>query len=147
MKLTEEIHATAVKAPTTAMMAGCPNFRTERGAEDPFAPGLLSALTEGSVARVSKKTSVSPLIHLSMSPIVILGIPKGAGHFGEAKPWIEAVPLGLGPSVRVMARSTPLARRSDLLDLSSRRTLIGTCLARPERPASLIRLWNPQAPD
>ena len=55
MKLTEEIHATAVKAPTTAMMAGCPNFWTERRAKDPFAPGLLSALTEGSVARVSKK--------------------------------------------------------------------------------------------
>ena len=82
MKLTEETQATAEKAPTTAMMAGCANFRIDRCADELFAPGLLSVLTQGGVARGIKKSSVSPLIHLLMSPIVMLGIPEGVGHFG-----------------------------------------------------------------
>ena len=76
MKLTEETTATAAKAPTKAMIAGCTNFRIDRCAEDLFAPGLLSTLTEGGVERASKKSSVSPLIHLLMSLTVMLGIPE-----------------------------------------------------------------------
>src|SRR5580693_7030385 len=56
------------------------------------APRLLLAPTEGGVAQVSKKRSVSPLIHLLMSPIVMLGIQKrcrtfwgsGASQFNPA---------------------------------------------------------------
>jgi hypothetical protein len=93
MKLTEATQATAAKAPTTAMMAGRANFRMDRRADDELlAPRLLLAPTEGGVAQVSKKRSVSPLIHLLMSPIVMLGIQKrcrtfwgsGASQFNPA---------------------------------------------------------------
>jgi hypothetical protein len=86
MKLTEATQATAAKAPTTAMMAGRANFRMDRRADELLALRLLLAPTEGGVVQVSKKRSVSPLIHLLMSPIVMLGIPKGVGHFGEVEP-------------------------------------------------------------
>jgi hypothetical protein len=86
MKLTEATQATAAKAPTTAMMAGRANFRMDRRADELLALRLLLAPTEGGVAQVSKKRSVSPLIHLLMSPIVMLGIQKGARHFGEVEP-------------------------------------------------------------
>ena len=76
MKLTEATQATAAKAPTTAMMAGRENFRMDRRADELLAPRLLLAPTEGGVAQVSKR-SVSPLIHLLMSPIVMLSIQKG----------------------------------------------------------------------
>jgi hypothetical protein len=55
------------RAPTTVTIAGWVNFQRDGRTVDLSSLTLLSGLTEGGIWRGSKKSSVSPLIHLSRS--------------------------------------------------------------------------------